>query len=96
MLQLVIVSPSGVVSRTAVEKVSFPGEMGAFTVLQGHAPLVSGLVRGEIVYAADGREERVGIVGGFVKVCRDASCVQHFPGSPMELPYDITVKAAGG
>lgn len=71
MLQLVIVSPSGVVSRTAVEKVSFPGEMGAFTVLQDHAPLVSGLVRGEIVYAADGREERVGIVGGFVKVCRD-------------------------
>ena len=52
MLQLVIVSPSGVVSRTAVEKVSFPGEMGAFTVLQDHAPLVSGLVRGEIVYAA--------------------------------------------
>ena len=75
MLQLVIVSPSGVVSRTAVEKVSFPGEMGAFTVLQGHAPLVSGLVRGEIVYAADGR---VGIVGGFVKVCRDEveACVE--------------------
>lgn len=78
MLQLVIVSPSEVVSRTAVEKVSFPGEMGAFTVLQGHAPLVSGLVRGEIVYAADGREERVGIVGGFVKVCRDEveACVE--------------------
>ena len=46
--------------------------------LQGHAPLVSGLVRGEIVYAADGREERVGIVGGFVKVCRDEveACVE--------------------
>jgi sugar lactone lactonase YvrE len=26
-----------------------------------------------------------------VKVCRDAACVQHFPGSPMALPYDITV-----
>ena len=52
--------------------------MGAFTVLQGHAPLVSGLVRGEIVYTTDGREERVGIVGGFVKVCRDEieACVE--------------------
>ena len=43
MLRLVIVSPSGELSRTTAAKVSFPGEAGAFTVLPGHAPLVSGL-----------------------------------------------------
>jgi hypothetical protein len=26
-----------------------------------------------------------------VKVCRDRSCAQQFPGSPMQLPYDIAV-----
>lgn len=26
-----------------------------------------------------------------VKVCKDAACVQQFPGSPMQLPYEITV-----
>ena len=51
MLRLVIVSPSGELSRTTAAKVSFPGEAGAFTVLPGHAPLVSGLAAGEIVYA---------------------------------------------
>ncbi|XYJ11685.1 BACON domain-containing protein [Telluria sp. B2] len=28
-----------------------------------------------------------------VKVCRDANCAQQFPGSPMQLPYEITVTA---
>lgn len=26
-----------------------------------------------------------------VKVCKNAACTQHFPGSPMQLPYAITV-----
>jgi len=29
-----------------------------------------------------------------VKVCRDVNCAQQFPGSPMQLPYEITVTAA--
>lgn len=28
-----------------------------------------------------------------VKVCRDVNCAQQFPGSPMQLPYEITVTA---
>ena len=80
MYRLVIVSPSGELSRTTAAKVSFPGEAGAFTVLPGHAPLVSGLAAGEIVYAeSDGGEEhRLGIAGGFVRVLRDEgeACVE--------------------
>jgi hypothetical protein len=30
-----------------------------------------------------------------VKLCRDSGCANQFPGSPMSLPYDITVVAAG-
>lgn len=29
-----------------------------------------------------------------VRVCRDSACAQHFPGSPMQLPFDITVTPA--
>lgn len=58
MLRLVIVSPSGELSRTTAAKVSFPGEAGAFTVLPGHAPLVSGLAAGEIVYGRIRRGRR--------------------------------------
>ena len=76
MLRLVIVSPSGELSALPI----FPGEAGAFTVLPGHAPLVSGLAAGEIVYAeSDGGEEhRLGIAGGFVRVLRDEveACVE--------------------
>jgi hypothetical protein len=30
-----------------------------------------------------------------VKLCRDSGCANQFPGSPMSLPYDFTVVAAG-
>lgn len=29
-----------------------------------------------------------------INLCRDQACSQHFPGSPMQLPYDFTVVAA--
>jgi hypothetical protein len=31
-----------------------------------------------------------------VRLCRDSACASQFPGSPVALPYDITVQAAGG
>lgn len=30
-----------------------------------------------------------------VRVCRDAACAQHFPGSPMQLPFDVTITPPG-
>lgn len=79
MLHLVVVSPSGELCRTDVRKVSFPGEVGAFTVLPEHAPLVSGLVRGGIAYTdSEGAEHEIAISGGFVRVYRDEveACVE--------------------
>lgn len=31
-----------------------------------------------------------------VRLCRDSACSSQFPGSPVALPYDITVQPAGG
>ena len=46
-MYLTITSPSGILCRTTVDKVSLPGTVGAFTVLPGHAPLISQLKEGE-------------------------------------------------
>lgn len=79
MLRLVVLSPSGELCRTTVRKVSFPGEIGAFTVLPGHAPLVSGLLSGRISYTdSDGAEHGISIAGGFVRIWRNEieACVE--------------------
>lgn len=61
-----------------VEMVTLPGEVGSFTVLYDHAPLISSLVRGEIKYREDELEKSIGISSGFVEV-RDnivSACVE--------------------
>jgi F-type H+-transporting ATPase subunit epsilon len=50
--------------------VHLPGALGAFTVLPGHAALISTLTPGEIRYtaAAGGEEQRISVSGGIVDV----------------------------
>jgi len=68
-MHLVIVTPNGIHCRTDIEKISLPGALGAFMVLPRHAPLISSLKKGLIAYTpAGGREERLAIRSGFVKV----------------------------
>ena len=45
-----IVSPEKVIYKGEVQMVKLPGTVGQFTVLENHAPLVSTLTSGEIVY----------------------------------------------
>ena len=45
-----IVSPEKVIYKGEVQMVKLPGTVGQFTVLENHAPLVSTLTPGEIVY----------------------------------------------
>ena len=42
--------------------------MSPFTVLKGHAPLVTALVEGDVRYVEDGAEKRLHIREGFVQV----------------------------
>ena len=70
-MELVIISPKGVVCNATVESVSLPGAAGKFTVLRGHAPLVSLLEAGQVRYMQNGQEHIVAVKGGFVRVSKD-------------------------
>ena len=52
-LQVIIVSPEGIVFQGAAGSISFPGAQGEFEVLPLHRPLVSRLAAGRI--RVDGR-----------------------------------------
>ena len=70
-MELAIISPKGVVCKATVESVTLPGAAGKFTVLRGHAPLVSVLEAGDVRYVENGAEHFVAVKGGFVRVCKD-------------------------
>ncbi len=68
-LQLDIVSPEKGIFKGNVELVTLPGSVGAFTILPGHAPIVSSLNAGKLVYIPAGGEAReLDIQGGFVEM----------------------------
>ena len=52
MITLTILSPGGTLCSAQVEKVSFPGAKGLFTVYPEHAPLLSSLLPGTIEWTA--------------------------------------------
>ncbi len=67
-IQLHILSPEGTLVQADVSLVSLPGIVSPFTVLPGHAALVTALVKGDIRYVEDGNEKRLPIREGFVEV----------------------------
>ena len=68
MLQLKIVSPEKVVYDGLAESVLAPGTLGQFEVLTDHAPIVSTLEKGQLVYRTTEGEESLAIEGGFLSV----------------------------
>ncbi len=78
MLQLKIVSPEKVEFDGAVEKVLVPGTMGQFEILHDHAPIISTLQTGVVVYVTAQGESRLDIEGGFVEVQKNvvSLCVE--------------------
>ena len=77
-MDLVIVSPVRTLYSGNVEDVSFPGTAGRFTVLTGHAPLISSLEEGDIVYTCHGRQTVLKVRRGCVRVLNDSieACVE--------------------
>lgn len=71
---LSIVSPEKVLYKGEVQMVKLPGTVGQFTVLKNHAPLVSTLTPGWVVYKSAGEEKNLEIRGGVVEV-RDNNVV---------------------
>ena len=77
-MDLEIISSEKVLLRGKVRRVTLPGTMGSFTVLEDHASLLSTLTPGVIEYEAEGEVKTVPIDGGFVDVNnnRVAVCLQ--------------------
>ena len=67
-ISLHIVSPERTLVEQSVSSVTLPGTIGPFMVLRNHAPIISSLEKGEIVYVSEGRESRLPISGGFAEV----------------------------
>ena len=67
-MDMTIATPEGIVFEGKVESVKFPGASGAFMVLPRHAPLISALNIGKIVYTQVGEVNELSIKGGFVEV----------------------------
>ena len=68
MLKLRIIAPDKLVFEGEVESVTLPGTIGSFTVLNNHAPIISSLEKGKIVYKdANGRTD-VAVRSGFAEV----------------------------
>ena len=67
-LHLEILSPERLVYSGDIDSVTVPGSAGRFTVLPGHAPVISSLAAGTIVYAAAGEKQSVDISKGFVEM----------------------------
>ena len=69
-MELVILQPDRRIFKGEVYIIDLPGINGRFSVLAGHAPLISILSEGVVNYKTtkDGNNESIQISGGFVKV----------------------------
>ncbi len=68
-LHLSIVSPEKNIFDGDVKIVTLPGTVGSFSILPGHAPIVSSLQAGTLSYTTmEGEERTIDIQGGFVEL----------------------------
>ena len=67
-IRLSVLTPQETLYEGLVEKVELPGEKGRFMVLKNHAPVISSLSVGNVVYTSDGNEAQIAISSGFVRV----------------------------
>ena len=79
MLKLKIVSPERIEFEGEVESVLVPGTLGQFQILVNHAPIISSLDKGRVIYELPGGEKKsIDICGGFVEVQKNvvSLCVE--------------------
>ncbi len=68
-MNIEIISPEEVLYKGEVEYVQMPGSDGSFGILQNHAPMIAGLVAGDILLKEkSGTEKTISINGGLTEV----------------------------
>lgn len=73
-----VISPERTVVHASVDAVELPGTKGRFEVLKDHAPLISSLEKGEIVFRSGEGTDKVAISSGFVEISDNhvVACVE--------------------
>lgn len=67
-MNLEIISPEKTVYSGTAESITLPGLInGTFTILDRHAPIISALTKGVILYSVNGKKIEVTTNGGFVE-----------------------------
>lgn len=67
-IKLLVLSPEKTVVRCSVAKLHLPGEKAPFTVMYNHAPIISSLAPGTILWSAADGEHSLAVSGGFAEV----------------------------
>jgi len=70
-IRLDIVTPDHLVAHDSVSALSLPGKSGCLGILPGHAPLLTELVPGELVYTRDSVKHYLAVNWGFAEVLPD-------------------------
>ncbi len=66
--ELEIVTPERLVVKDVATEVQIPGKNGYMGILAGHAPLISELAVGEIIYRGPSGQHRLACAWGFAEV----------------------------
>jgi F-type H+-transporting ATPase subunit epsilon len=74
-IHLTIITPDKKFFEGRVQQVTLPGSAGSFQVLRDHAPLVSILQKGTILYGGEGQEHTLPIEEGLVEVSNNSITV---------------------
>lgn len=91
VLQLEIVTPEKQVVSDTADEVQIPGKNGYLGILPGHAPLITELAVGEIVYRKDGHSNYLSVAWGFAEVLPTKVTIL---AEAAELPDEIDVQRA--
>ena len=67
-IKLVVLTPQKTLLETFVDKVTLPASKGQFMVLYNHAPVITSLEEGNVVYQVDQKQESIEILGGFAEI----------------------------
>lgn len=74
-MKLEIISPEKTLFSGEVSLVTLPGITGKFTILPNHAPIISILAKGLVVYQVGEEKTEVEINGGFIEMKGEAISV---------------------
>lgn len=67
-IKLVVLTPLKTLLEAYVDKVTLPASKGQFMVLYNHAPVITSLEDGKLIYETDQKQEVIEILGGFAEV----------------------------